>query len=306
MTHTKLNKSFGEINLEQKQGVIRFIEDFKNDPAIKYMKVNGNVAFAIQEGEYVGRKALRDYLIENELEDREAVYNHLVRKLSEEIKYYKSEDPQIPEISAKIGDIHSASLKEISDIVEQYTGGLTPRYRSLMNHFKALKSENLNEGLFKGHSSPYADELSRLEPLIGEEFADQPMLEEYLYENSYRIVKIFLNVSKEEQAKRFLSRIEEPEKNWKFSGGDYEERKYWDGYMEAFEDCINETATKDCPWYVVPADHKWYMRYVVSEIILAELEDMDPKYPEVTKERLAQFEGYREALTKELEKKESK
>ena len=76
--------------------------------------------------------------------------------------------------------------------------------------------------------------------------------------------------------------------------------------MEAFEDCINETATKDCPWYVVPADHKWYMRYVVSEIILAELEDMDPKYPEVTKERLAQFEGYREALTKELEKKESK
>lgn len=183
MTHVKLNKSFDESNIEQKQGVIKFIEDFKNDPAIKHMKVNGNVAFVIEEGEYVGRKVLRDYLIENKLEDRKAVYDHLVKKLSEEIKYYKSEDPQIPEMLAKIGDIHKASLKDISDVVEQYAGGLTPRYRKLMNHFKALKSENLSEKLFKGRSSPYADELKKLEFLIGEEFADPQMLEEYLYEN---------------------------------------------------------------------------------------------------------------------------
>lgn len=137
--------------------------------------------------------------------------------------------------------------------------------------------------------------------VIEDRYEDIRNFEKYLYRNSIRMVKIFLNISKDEQAQRFLSRIEEPEKNWKFSGSDYEERQYWDGYMEAFEEAINQTATKDCPWYVVPADHKWYLRYVVSEIILSTLKDMDPQYPTVTPERLAQFEGYREAITKELE-----
>ncbi|MBR6258640.1 MAG: polyphosphate kinase 2 family protein, partial [Oscillospiraceae bacterium] len=130
--------------------------------------------------------------------------------------------------------------------------------------------------------------------------------EKYLWNNSVRTVKIFLNVSKKEQAKRFLSRIEEPEKNWKFSGSDFEERKYWDDYQEAFEEAINKTAGEDTPWYVVPADHKWYMRYVVSEIILATLLDMDPHYPTVTEARLKEFEGYREVLEKEAGKKKNK
>lgn len=145
MIHVKLNKSFDEENLERKQGVIRFIEDFKNDPAIKHMRVNGNIAFKIEEGDLIGRKVLRDYLIENKLEDREAVYSHLVKKLSESFKWYKSEDPQIPEILAEIGDIHSASLKDISDVVERHAGGLTPRYRNLMNHFKGLKNGDFEE-----------------------------------------------------------------------------------------------------------------------------------------------------------------
>ncbi len=131
-------------------------------------------------------------------------------------------------------------------------------------------------------------------------YEDIRNFETYLYHNNIRTVKIFLNVSKDEQAERFLSRIEEPEKNWKFSAGDYEEREYWDDYMEAFEDAVNNTATKICPWYVVPADHKWYMRYIVSEIILATLRDMDPQYPEVSKERLATFAQYKDALVKEL------
>ena len=131
-------------------------------------------------------------------------------------------------------------------------------------------------------------------------YEDITNFETYLYHNNVRTVKIFLNVSKDEQARRFLSRIEEPEKNWKFSGGDYEERVYWDDYMRAFEDAINSTATKICPWYVVPADHKWYMRYVVSEIILSTLQDMDPRYPEVTQERLATFSTYKAALLKDL------
>ena len=134
-------------------------------------------------------------------------------------------------------------------------------------------------------------------------YEDISNYESYLWHNSIRTVKIFLNVSKKEQARRFLSRIEEPQKNWKFSGSDFEERKYWDDYQEAFEIAINKTATKEAPWYVVPADHKWYMRYVVSEIILETLKDMDPRYPKVTKERLEEFDAYREALEKELGKK---
>ena len=138
------------------------------------------------------------------------------------------------------------------------------------------------------------------EDILKNRYQDIVNFEEYLWHNSVRTVKIFLNVSKKEQAKRFLSRIEEPEKNWKFSASDFEERKYWDAYQEAFEDAINKTATKDCPWYVVPADHKWYMRMIVSEIILDTLKEMDPRYPTVTKERLAEFDGYRQKLQAEL------
>lgn len=139
-----------------------------------------------------------------------------------------------------------------------------------------------------------------LDKVIEHRYEDIRHFEEYLYRNNVRTVKIFLNVSKDEQAQRFLSRIEEPEKHWKFSGSDYEERAYWDAYQEAFESAINATSTEHCPWYVVPADHKWYMRYVVSEIILATLKDMDPRYPEVTADRLATFARYKEELLKEL------
>ena len=150
-----------------------------------------------------------------------------------------------------------------------------------------------------------------LDRVIRNRYEDIRNFETYLYHNNVRTVKLFLHVSKDEQARRFLARIEEPEKNWKFSGGDYEERAYWDAYQEAFESAVNATATPESPWYVVPADHKWYMRYVVSEIILATLTDMDPRFPEVTPDRLATFEKYREELLKELppqdaEKKEKK
>ncbi len=149
-------------------------------------------------------------------------------------------------------------------------------------------------------SQTYAD---RIDPKKGldDRYEDIRNYERYLWHNSIRTVKIFLNVSKKEQARRFLSRIEEPEKNWKFSASDYEERKYWDEYQEAFEIAVNKTASKEAPWYVVPADHKWYMRYVVSEIILHTLEEMNPRYPKVTKERLEEFSVYREALKKEID-----
>ena len=123
--------------------------------------------------------------------------------------------------------------------------------------------------------------------------------EEYLYENSYRIIKIFLNVSKDEQKKRFLERIDNPDKNWKFSSSDLKERARWEEYQDVFEDVINATSTKENPWYVLPADQKWYTRYLVSEIILDTLKDMDPKYPEMPEEEKKKLAEYKDQLLNE-------
>ncbi len=148
-------------------------------------------------------------------------------------------------------------------------------------------------------TQPHADRIDE-DKVIENRYQDIRNFEQFLWNNSIRVVKIFLNVSKDEQARRFLSRIQEPEKNWKFSEADWNEREYWDAYQAAFEDAINATSTKNCPWYVVPADHKWYMRYVVSEIILDTLKDMDPHYPEVTEERLNKFHELEKSILAEL------
>ena len=113
--------------------------------------------------------------------------------------------------------------------------------------------------------------------------------EEYLWENGFRMVKIFLNVSKEEQKNRFLDRMELPEKHWKLSVGDMKERALWDEYDRAFENCINATGTEHAPWYVLPADNKWYTRYLMSEVILSTLEDMNPEFPPLDAEEAAQI-----------------
>ena len=102
-----------------------------------------------------------------------------------------------------------------------------------------------------------------------------------LTRNGIAIRKFFLHVSKEEQRKRFLERIDEPSKNWKFSMGDVKERAHWDDYMEAYEDTIRHTATPYAPWYVVPADHKWFTRLVVASALIDALDDMNLEYPKV-------------------------
>ena len=123
--------------------------------------------------------------------------------------------------------------------------------------------------------------------------------EKYLIENGIIPVKIFLNVSKEEQKNRFLERIENPEKNWKFASGDVTERKYWDDYQNAYEEAINQTATKDVPWYVIPADKKWYARYQVSEIVLNVLENLKLDYPVLSDEEKAKLAECKNILLSE-------
>ena len=123
--------------------------------------------------------------------------------------------------------------------------------------------------------------------------------EDYLYENGYRIVKIFLNVSKEKQKERFLERLETPSKNWKFSSSDLKERAMWEEYQKVYEKTINETATEANPWYVLPADQKWYTRYLVSEAIVKTLEEINPQYPELPAEEKEKLGEYKEALLKD-------
>ena len=149
----------------------------------------------------------------------------------------------------------------------------------------------------------YADRIDR-STMIDDRYEQIRNFEKYLWENSIRVVKIFLNVSREEQARRFISRIDTPKKNWKFSSSDIDEREYWDEYMDAYQTCINRTARKNAPWYVVPADHKWYARLIISRIVLEELKNMDPQWPVLDDEEMEKLNSYRERLIGETELKE--
>ena len=123
--------------------------------------------------------------------------------------------------------------------------------------------------------------------------------ERYLDENGIRVVKFFLHISKDEQKKRFLERIDDPDKNWKFSQSDIEERTYWDDYQTAYADAINATATKTAPWYIIPSDKKWFARLLISEIIVQTLEAINPQYPELPSDKAALLSACREQLLNE-------
>ena len=123
-------------------------------------------------------------------------------------------------------------------------------------------------------------------------------LERHLTENGTRIVKFFLHLSKDEQRKRFLDRIDDPEKNWKFSIDDIKERQYWNAYMEAYEDCLGATSTAQSPWYVVPADDKKNARLIVSQIVLDTFADLKMSYPKVDAAREQELQSIRAQLVK--------
>jgi PPK2 family polyphosphate:nucleotide phosphotransferase len=113
--------------------------------------------------------------------------------------------------------------------------------------------------------------------------------ERYLTENGFRVVKMFLNLSEEEQRTRFFKRLDLPEKNWKFSAADVRERQRWDDYQEAFSEMLSATSTSWAPWYVIPADHKWFARICAAAVLTQSLIDIDPRYPEVSAERREQL-----------------
>jgi PPK2 family polyphosphate:nucleotide phosphotransferase len=153
-------------------------------------------------------------------------------------------------------------------------------------HPEILRSEGLPDALL-GEAEVWHD---RYRSIVD--------LERHLHSNGTRIVKFFLHLSKEEQRKRFLARIEEPDKNWKFSTADIKERKSWDGYMTAYEECIGATSTADSPWYVVPADDKENARLIVSQIVLDTFEGLEMTYPKTSEARRRELLALRKQLAK--------
>jgi PPK2 family polyphosphate:nucleotide phosphotransferase len=139
----------------------------------------------------------------------------------------------------------------------------------------------------KVHPELIGRQLPREREKVGKTFwedryEDINAFERHLVRNGTRILKFFLNVSKDEQKRRFLERLDRPEKNWKFSPADLAERGHWDAYMDAYEDALGATSTEWAPWYVIPADHKWVTRAVVADVVTTAIRGLDLKYPEVT------------------------
>jgi polyphosphate kinase 2 (PPK2 family) len=130
-------------------------------------------------------------------------------------------------------------------------------------------------------------------------FNDINAFERHLVRNGIIVLKFFLHVSKKEQKKRFLERLENPEKNWKFSAADVAERGLWSKYMSAYEEMLNETSSSWAPWYVIPADHKWITRALVADIVVSTIADLKLHYPQVSKKQKQELIKARESLLKE-------
>jgi PPK2 family polyphosphate:nucleotide phosphotransferase len=139
-----------------------------------------------------------------------------------------------------------------------------------------------------------------------ERFTDISALERYLSRNGTVVLKFFLNISKKKQRERFLERLEQPAKTWKFSMGDVTERAFWPRYMAAYQDIIRNTSAACAPWYVVPADHKWFARVVIGSVIVSALEELNLRYPRVGSASKAEFAKVREALENEREMEEAR
>jgi len=149
------------------------------------------------------------------------------------------------------------------------------------------------------HSSGIPDELIVENSIWKDRYRSIVDLEAHLHRNGTRIVKFFLHLSKEEQRKRFVDRIDEPDKNWKFSLADVHERKHWKDYMAAYEACLTATSTDDAPWYIVPADDKDNARLIVSQIILDAFRDLKMAYPKTTAKRQRELKSFRKLLLKD-------
>lgn len=164
------------------------------------------------------------------------------------------------------------------------------------SYYEEVLVVRVHEAILKGQKLP---EKLVTKDIWEERFQDICNFEKYLNRNGTIVIKFFLNVSKEEQKKRFIERIDDPDKNWKFSTGDVKERGYWNDYMHAYEELIKNTSTEKSPWYVIPADDKSYARIAIASAIIHVLDEMELEYPTVSAEKIAELQAVKKALLEE-------
>ncbi len=165
------------------------------------------------------------------------------------------------------------------------------------SHYEEVLVVRVHSGILQGQQLP-AD-VKADKDVWKKRFKHIRDWEDHLYENGIHVIKFFLNVSKDEQKKRFLERIEQPDKNWKFSMGDVKERALWDDYMKCYTEAIEATSTERSPWYIIPADKKWFTRLAISEVIVKKLESLDLAYPVLTDEHKAELAEAKRLLESE-------
>lgn len=166
------------------------------------------------------------------------------------------------------------------------------------SYYEEVLVVRVHEQILKGQKIP---EKLITKDIWENRFEDIRNFEKYLNRNGTIVIKFFLNLSKDEQKKRFIERVDNPDKNWKFSAADAKERGYWDDYMFAYEELIKNTSTKKSPWYVIPADDKYYARIAIASAIIHALDEMDLEYPKVGAEKIAELNAVKQALLDEKE-----
>ncbi|PVX45796.1 PPK2 family polyphosphate:nucleotide phosphotransferase [Flavobacterium sp. 103] len=164
------------------------------------------------------------------------------------------------------------------------------------SYYEEVLVVRVHEQILKGQKLP---EKLITKDIWEERFQDIRNFEKYLTRNGTIVIKFFLNVSKKEQKKRFIERVDDPDKNWKFSAADAKERGYWDDYMNAYQELIKNTSTKKSPWYVIPADNKSYARIAIASAIIHALDEMELEYPKVSAEKIAELNAVKKALLDE-------
>jgi PPK2 family polyphosphate:nucleotide phosphotransferase len=164
------------------------------------------------------------------------------------------------------------------------------------SYYEEVLVVRVHPKIVREHQKLPIERIGDLDALWEDRFESIRNFERHLWHSGTLVLKFFLHLGRDEQRNRFLDRIDEPEKNWKFSAGDVAERKHWDDYQRAYEDAINATATPEAPWFVIPADDKKTMRLIVARIVRDELKSLDMTYPQVTDERRAELQRYREQL----------
>jgi PPK2 family polyphosphate:nucleotide phosphotransferase len=196
--------------------------------------------------------------------------------------------------------MHPSATELEHDFLWRTTQSLPERGRiGIFNrsYYEEVLIVRVHPGILRSQGLP--DGLVNEKTIWDERYRSIVDLEDHLHRNGTRVIKFFLHLSEEEQRKRFLDRIDEPDKNWKFSLADIEERKYWKQYMQAYEACLGATSTKKAPWYVVPADNKKNARLIVSRIILDTFKALNMRYPETDAKRRQELLSIREQLIKQ-------